>query len=165
MNKNNADIFSAKIDIIGINPFVYLPDNILHSIFVQAKKDKRHIPVKGTINNIAYKQTLVKYGGEWRLYINTSMLKNSPKRIGEIIEVSIMLDTESREVPMLIEFEKALKLNKEANLVFDKLSVSRKQEIIRNLAKLKTKEIIEKNIIRAINFLNGKESFLGRQKP
>ena len=27
------------------------------------------------------------------------------------------------------------------------------------------KESLEKNIVRAINFLNGKESFLGRQKP
>lgn len=165
MNKNRADIFLAKIDIIGINPFVYLPDNILHSIFVQAKKDKGHIPIKGTINGIPYKQTLVKYSGKWRLYINTTMLKNSPKRIGEIIEISILFDTESREVPMLIEFEKALKLNKEANFIFEKLSASRKAEIVRNLAKLKTTEILEKNIKRAINFLNGKESFLGRKKP
>lgn len=165
MNKNKADIFSARIEIIGINPFVYLPDNILNSLFIQTNKNKGHIPIKGTINGNPYKQTLVKYSGEWRLYINTTMLKNSPKRIGEIIEISILLDTESREVPMLIEFEKALKLNKEANLIFESLSASRKAEIVRNLAKLKTKEILEKNIARAINFLNGKESFLGRKKP
>ena len=93
------------------------------------------------------------------------MLKNSPKRIGEIIEISISYDTESREVPMLIEFAEALKLDKEANLIFEKLSVPKKADIVRNLAKLKTKESLEKNIARAINFLNGKESFLGRQKP
>ena len=165
MSTIKADIFLAKIEIIGINPFVYLPDTILNSLFVQANKSKGHIPIKGTINDNPYKQTLVKYSGEWRLYINTTMLKNSPKRIGEIIEISILHDTESREVPMLIEFAEALKLDKEANLIFEKLSVPRKADIIRNLAKLKTKESLEKNIARAINFLKGKESFLGRQKP
>jgi Domain of unknown function (DUF1905)/Bacteriocin-protection, YdeI or OmpD-Associated len=165
MDKIEADIFSAKLEIIGINPFVYLPDSILNSLFVQANKSKGHIPIKGTINGNPYKQTLVKYSGEWRLYINTTMLKNSPKRIGEIIEVSILFDPESREVPMPIEFAEALKLNKEANSVFEKLSASRKAEIVRNLAKLKTKASLERNITRAINFLNGKESFLGRKNP
>lgn len=121
-----------------------MPDNILNSIFIQANKNKGHIPIKGTINGNPYKQTLIKYSGEWRLYINTTMLKNSPKRIGETIEISILFDAENREVPMLIEFAEALKLNKEASLIFEKLSVSRKSEIIRNLAKLKTKESLEK---------------------
>ncbi len=121
-----------------------MPDNILNSIFIQANKNKGHIPIKGTINGNPYKQTLIKYSGEWRLYINTTMLKNSPKRIGETIEISILFDAENREVPMLIEFAEALKLNKEASLIFENLSVSRKSEIIRNLAKLKTKESLEK---------------------
>lgn len=165
MDKSNIDVFSAKIEIIGINPFVFVPDSILKSIFIQAKKDKGHIPIKGTINENPYKQTLVKYSGEWRLYINTIMLKNSPKRIGEIVEVSITFDPESREIEMPIEFKEALNSNKEANLIFEQLSNSRKQEILRNLARLKTKKSFDKNITRAINFLNGNESFLGRKKP
>ncbi len=165
MDKNEIDVFYAKIEIIGINPFVYVPENILKSIFIQANKDKGHIPIKGTINDNPYKQTLVKYIGEWRLYINTSMLKNSPKRIGEVIELTVLFDQESREIEMPNEFANALELNKEANLIFEQLSNARKQDIVRNLVKLKTKESLEKNIARAINFLNGKESFLGRQKP
>jgi len=46
MDKIKTDIFSAKIEIIGINTFVYLPDNILNSIFTQAQKNKGHIPIK-----------------------------------------------------------------------------------------------------------------------
>jgi hypothetical protein len=74
--------FQATIDIIGINPFVFIPENILKDIFKQAGKEKGPIPVKGTINAKPYKQTLVKFKGYWRLYINTTMLKNSPNRIG-----------------------------------------------------------------------------------
>ena len=92
MDINSADIFSAKIKIIGINPFVYVPEHILTKIFIEAGKDKGHIPICGMINEKEYVQTLLKYQGEWRLYINTTMLKNSPKRIGEMIEVTIKLD-------------------------------------------------------------------------
>ncbi len=65
MDKINTNIFLAKIDIIGINPFVYLPEDILNTIFINTEKSKGHIPVKGTINNNPYKQTLLKYRGEW----------------------------------------------------------------------------------------------------
>jgi hypothetical protein len=33
--------FKAIIEIIGINPFVYIPENILENIFKQAGKNKR----------------------------------------------------------------------------------------------------------------------------
>ena len=84
--------FKAEIKLIGINPFVFVPEKILSEIFKKAGKDKGHIPVCGTINGVPYTQTLVRYSGEWRLYVNTVMLKNSPKRIGETIEISIAFD-------------------------------------------------------------------------
>ncbi|WP_281323379.1 YdeI/OmpD-associated family protein [Flavobacterium aestivum] len=165
MKQHNTITFEAKIEIIGINPFVFVPDKILKSIFEQAGKDKGHIPIRGTINNHPYKQTLVKYSGEWRLYINTTMLKNSPKRIGEIISITVSFDPESRAIEMSDDFATALKANQEANLVFEQLSTSLQQEIIRYLSRLKTKETLDKNITRAINFLTGKERFIGREKP
>ena len=75
--------FKAKIDIIGINPYVLLPAKVLKSIFTQAGKDKGPISVKGTIDGHAYIQTLVKYSGHWRLYINGPMLKLSLIHISE----------------------------------------------------------------------------------
>lgn len=157
--------FKAKIEIIGVNPFVYLPKNLLLQIFEQAGKDKGYIPIKGMINNQPYKQTLVKYSGEWRLYINTSMLKNSPKRIGEVVEMTVSFDPESRAIEPPENFTKALDKNEEAKAIFNNLSASKKLEIVRYLARLKTEETRDKNIIRAINFLLGKERFVGRDKP
>jgi len=165
MNQNETTQFEAKIEIIGINPFVFIPENILQIIFRQAGKDKGFIPIKGIINDNPYRQTLVRYSGEWRLYINTIMLKNSPKRIGEIVTLSISFDPESRAIEMPNDFAKALQANPEANLVFEQLSASRKHEIVRYLAKLKTKESLDRNITKAINFLLGKEKFVGREKP
>ena len=158
-------LLNTELKILGINPFVFIPEEILSDLFNQAGKNKGHIPVKGTINGVDYKQTLVKYSSEWRLYINTSMLKDSPKRIGEVIAITIELDNESREVEIPSLFLKALKKDKNAKSVFESLPPSRSKEIVRYLANLKSQEVLEKNIIRAINFLNGKERFVGRDKP
>jgi len=157
--------FSAAIDIIGINPFVFVPDDILREIFKQAGKDKGHIPIKGTVNDKPYQQTLVKYSGAWRLYINMSMLKNSPQRIGERIEVTLCFDPESRVIAPPSDFVKALAENEQAKMVFDNLPPSRNLEIVRYLSGLKTEAAREKNIKRVIRFLLGEERFAGRDKP
>jgi hypothetical protein len=157
--------FTAQLDIIGINPFVFVPDAILAKLFAAAGKNKGHIPICGTINNVAYKQTLVKYSGHWRLYINTSMLKNSPKRIGETISVGVTIDNESRAIAAPAAFVNTLNNTPLALAVYNTLPPSRQHEINRYLARLKSDEVLEKNIVRAINFLLGKESFAGRAKP
>lgn len=154
--------FKAKIGLIGINPFVFVPTKILTQIFMQAGKDKGYIPVCGTVNKEPYIQTLVKYKGEWRLYINTSMLKNAPKRIGEEIEITIELDSSERTLTPHPQLIAALVENKKAKSVFDNLSPSRQKEIIRYISFLKSEESINKNIEKAIGFLNGKNHFLGR---
>ncbi|MCB9189933.1 MAG: YdeI/OmpD-associated family protein [Flavobacteriales bacterium] len=159
------DQFIAAIDIIGVNPFVFVPEEILSRIFIDAGKTKGHIPIYGKINDKPYTQTLVKFSGHWRLYINTSMLKNSPKRIGELISISVAYDPVSREISTPPAFLKALENNPSAASVFEKLSPSRKKEIVRYLANLKSPESLNKNILRSIEFLNGKERFVGRDKP
>lgn len=157
--------FKASIEIIGINPFVFVPPAILENLFEQAGKSKGFIPVCGTLNKKAYKQTLVKFKGEWRLYINTTMLKNSPKRIGALIELTIAYDPVSRVIPMPAKFKDALEENAEAKKTFEGLSASRQNEIVRYIARLKHEETIDKNINRAVQFLLGKEKFVGRDKP
>ena len=157
--------FKATIEIIGINPFVAVPERILKQIFIQAGKETGYIPVRGTVNDKAYKQTLVKYKGAWRLYINTTMLKKSPERIGEKIELSVEFDPVNRTIKPHPKLTNALKENTAAKKVFDSLPPSRKKEIVRYIANLKTPESIEKNIKRAIDFLTGSGRFIGRDTP
>ena len=157
--------FKARIELVGINPFVFVPGKILKELFRQSGKDKGHIPVRGSVNRKPYKQTLVKYSGYWRLYINTTILKDSPKRIGEMIDVTIRHDPEDRAVQPHPAFTTALAENKEAKDVFDGLPASRKKEIIRYISALKTPESVDKNIHRAIGFLTGNNRFVGRDKP
>ena len=155
----------AEIQIIGVNPYVLVPDKVLKNIFRQAKKDKGAIPIRGTINGSPYKKTLLKYKGDWRLYINMIMLKNSPKRIGETIEVSVEFDPIKRVIEPHPKFVMALNDNKEAEAIFDDLRPSLKREIVRYISSLKTEKSIDKNVSKAINFLLGRGRFVGRANP
>jgi hypothetical protein len=155
--------FKAIIEIIGINPYVAVPDNVLDEVFKQAGTSKSPIPIKGTVNSKAYTQTLVKYQGAWRLYINTVILENSPKRIGEPVVVTIAFDPAERTIKLHPALVKALSENKEANMVFDGLNPSLQKEIIRYISNLKTEESIRKNVQKAIDFLLGKARFVGRE--
>jgi hypothetical protein len=157
--------FSAKIFIIGINPYVLLPANILKEIFAQAGKDKGHIPVQLIINDQKFIQHLIKYAGKWRLYLNTPMRKIADATVGDIISIDIAYDVGVRITPMHPKLKSALSKNKIANDIFDSLPPSRKKEIMRYINNLKTAESVERNVKKAIDFLQGKERFIGRDNP
>lgn len=155
--------FSAHIEIIGINPFVFVPEKLLSAVCRAAGKDRGPIRVRGTINGKTYKQTLVRYRGHWRLYINTTMLKDSPKRIGEKIVVTIEFDPEERVVSMHAKLAAALRGSPVAAAAFKRLTLSRQREIIRYISFLKTEESVDRNVERAIRHLLGGDVFVGRK--
>lgn len=157
--------FSANIEIIGVNPYVLLPEEVLQSLLAQAGRHKGKIPVRGELNGLPYQQTLVKYAGAWRLYVNMVMLKDSPRRIGETVEISIELDPSDRSIPMHPKLQRALDENIAAQAKFDSLPPSRQLEIVRYINHLKSEESVDKNVARAIQFLLEKERFVGRDKP
>lgn len=157
--------FEAVLDIIGINPFVLVPEPVLISLLDAAGRSKGPIPVKGKINGVEYTQTLVRFKGTWRLYINTMMLKESPKRVGETLKITIQNDFSDRTLKPDSQLIKALQKNKQAKKVFDQLPPYLQKEIIRYIAALKTEESRAKNIEKAIGFLCGKNRFIGRDAP
>lgn len=149
--------FRSKIYVIGINPVVDPPERVLRSILAEAGKDKGPIPVRGTINGAEFSQTLVKYAGAWRLYINGIMLKDSGTALGERIEVEIEFDPRPRDVPINVELAAALKENKTAKRAFESLAPSRQKEILRYIGSLKSIDTIAKNVDRVISQLSGSD--------
>lgn len=157
-----AHRFKAVLEIIGINPFVHVPEAILTALFESAGRDKGPIPVEGSVNEKAFRQTLVRYRGAWRLYINLQMLPDSPRRVGETLDIRVSYDHADRSIAMPPALETALKLDPAAAAVFDGLPPSRRKEIVRYIAALKSEEAIARNVQRAVAFLNGNGRFVGR---
>lgn len=155
--------FTAKLEIIGINPFVFLPDKVLNEIFETSGKNKSPIPVKGTVNGKEFKQNLMKYLGEWRLYINITMLKDSPKRIGEMLKIFVEFDHSDRTISIHPDLEKAIKENPVALQNFENLIPSRRLELVRYINNLKTEASIQRNIEKIIRHLTGETDFFGKK--
>ncbi len=93
------------------------------------------------------------------------MLKDSPRRIGELIEIEILYDKSDRSIEPHHKFISALESNARARQVFEQLSPSRRKEIVRYITNLKLEESVERNVKKAIDFLLGKGRFVGRDKP
>jgi hypothetical protein len=161
LNVQSLQEFKAKIEIIGVNPYVLLPQRVLKAIFKAAGKDRGKIPVKIKIDGHAFSQTLIKYSGHWRLYLNTPMRRAAAKDVGDRAQFAVAYDPIPRTVPMPEKLQEAINQNHKAKRAFECLSPSRQKEIVRYIANLKSEEAVEKNINRAINFLSGSESFAG----
>jgi hypothetical protein len=156
--------FAAKIEIIGVNPFVFLPDKILKAIFKEAGKEKGKIPVKMKIDGHPFTQTLIKYSGEWRLYLNTPMRKAAKKEVGDVADFEIKFNSVKKVLKPHPKLALALSKNKNAKKVFDSLAPSRRLEIIRYISFLKTEESVDRNVKKAISYLENKGSFVGMKK-
>lgn len=154
--------FSAELEIIGINPFVRVPDAILQQLMQRAGKLRGPIPVRGTINKKQFTQTLVRYKGLYRLYVNTTMLKNSPQHVGEKFSFTLDFDPAERTFPMHDKLLSALKKKPVALHKFRSLTPYRQQEINRYINRLKTEESRNRNILKVVAHLLGKERFAGR---
>ncbi len=160
---NRMSEFKVALQIIDGNPFVAVPDEVLQALFAQAGKSTSPIPIRGSLNGKPYQQTLVKYKGAWRLYVNMIMLEDSPRRIDEVVEISMAHDTSDRSIKPHPKLTRALAENMEAQQIFDNLPPSLQKEIVRYIAKLKTDESVDKNVRRAIAYLMGEERFVGRE--
>ncbi len=157
--------FRAELRIIDGNPYVAVPETVLEDLFDEAGREKGPIPIRGSINGEPYQQTLVRFRGAWRLYVNMQMLSDSPRRIGEALDVEVVYDPSDRTIDPPGKFVQALQDNAEAREVFFGLSPSRQKEIIRYLSNLKTDDALDRNVDRAIRFLVGDDRFVGRDKP
>jgi hypothetical protein len=150
--------FIAEILKIGINPVIDPPEDVLNAIFAVAERSKGPIPVRGKLNGAEFVQTLVKYGGRWRLYVNGEMLKVSGLKVGDEAKVEILFDARLREVTMPKSLHVAFKNDGEARKAFTELPPSRQKEIFRYINSLRTEESIARNVERILEQLKGIET-------
>jgi Bacteriocin-protection, YdeI or OmpD-Associated/Domain of unknown function (DUF1905) len=159
--------FQALMKIHGVNP--YVP--------VSAKRAselkpgwRRPMPVLVRINEKPRDSARIKMmpigDGSFRLYLNGVIRKASGTGAVDRVEVAVCFDAKYRSGPahpMPAWFRTALKKNPAASKNWDALIPSRKKEILRYLAALKSPEARERNIVRALKVLSGKpERFMAR---
>ncbi len=128
----------------------------MEALFQDAGKRSGAIPVCGTLEGAPYVQTLVKFSGKWRFYINGPMLKASGLQNGDMAHVAIEYDARSRTVPLGVQLKEALAKDKAAKKAYDALAPHRQKEINRYLTGLKTEATLQRNIVVVVDSLAGR---------
>jgi hypothetical protein len=141
-----AEHFSARVYKLGINPCVDVPEEVS-----QAFAKRGYIPVQGSLNGTPIRATLVPMGGgRHRLFLNGEMRKRAKVSVGDLVNLDLEMDTQSRTVPMPAEFALALEKNEAARTVYEQLPPSRQKEILVYLNWIKRPETLKRNIHKII---------------
>ncbi len=158
----------SRIEIIGVNPYVLLEGEQVSSI-----KAGWHGPmpvrfqITGAESDALWRVNLMPTrGGASRLYINGVIRRATGVEAGDVVTIDVLFDDEYRKGPihpMPAWFGDGLSKNPTARRGWERLSPSRRKEILRYFARLKSTEAKERNLSKALCVLaGGRGRFMGR---
>ncbi len=150
--------FAAKIHKLGINPCVDVPGEIVSALLDEAKKRSAPVQVKGTLNGVIVEANVVKYSGNWRLYLNTQIRKDAGIEVGDTAHITLVNDPAPRMPPTPQALKAALAEDKRAKDAWRLQPSSRRKEILAYLNSLKTQEALIRNIKKVIKYLLDKNT-------
>jgi hypothetical protein len=112
------------------------------------------VPVRGTLNGAPFRSSLFRMGGDCHfMVINRKMRESAGVSGGETVPVTMERDTEERVITPPPDFARALKVNKEAQSTWDKLSYTHRREHVEHIEDAKKPETRERRIAKSIQLL------------
>ncbi len=114
---------------------------------------KARVPVKGTINGYSFSSSLLPRGnGSFIMVVNQNLRNNIGLSVGDVVDVTMELDTVEREVEVPDDLAEALSRHQSATDIFSNFSYSRQKEYvdwINDARKLETrKSRVQKAVLR-----------------
>ena len=151
--------FLAAIEIRGINPFIRVSSTRAHAIKPGWRKP---LPVLVRIDGQpekAWRVNMMPAGdGSFYLYLRGPVRKASGTTVGDRVRVEIAFDASYRNGPqhaMPRWFRQALGANPPALTNWKALIPSRRKEVLRYFASLKSADARARNLSKAIDVLSG----------
>lgn len=151
--------FAARIEIFGINPYVLVSARRAAKLQSGWRKP---MPVLVRVNGKPERPwpiNMMPIGdGSFRLYLHATVRKVSGTGVRDRVRVEVQFNSAYQngpQHPMPTWFRTALKLNPAAAKNWKALIPSRKKEILRYFAQLKSEEARERNLERALTVLSG----------
>ncbi len=114
---------------------------------------KARVPVRGTINGFPYRSSIMNMGNGQMMAVNKTLREGAKVKGGDIITVVMERDEEPRTITPPDDFLKALKANKEAKALWDKLSYTHQKEYAKAIEEAKRPETRINRIAKAIEML------------
>lgn len=154
--------FSAVIRIRGANPYILVSASRANAL---KPGWRRPLPVRVRVGGKpaeAWRINMMPVGdGTFYLYLHGSVRKASGTRVGDRVRVEVGFDPDyagGPQTPLPPWFKGALGGNPSAKRSWMALIPSRKKEIVRYFAHLKTPEARARNLARAIEALTGEKA-------
>jgi hypothetical protein len=114
---------------------------------------KARVPVCGTINGFPFRSSIMNMGDGHIMVVNKKLREGAKVKGGDIISVVMERDDAPRIVIPPDDFAKALKKNKDAKAVWDKLSFTHQREYAEAIEEAKKPETRKRRIEKAIETL------------
>ena len=109
--------------------------------------------VRVTLKKYTYRTTVAPMGGKFMIGVSAEVRERAGVKAGDQVDVDLALDTEPRSVEVPADFAKVLKREPDAKRLFEGLSYSKKQLLVRPIAVAKAPETRRRNIEKAMEIL------------
>lgn len=153
--------FRSTIKIRGVNPHVHVDAELAGRLKENWRKP---LPVLVRINGKpmqSWRINMMPAGdGSFYLYLHERVRQASGTRVGDRLTVELSFDRDYRggpAHPLPRWFSAALRSKRLAKLAWDALALSRKKEILRYFALLKSSDAKARNLKRVMTALSGEE--------
>lgn len=138
--------FETRVYKEGINYLVEADEHVSSYL-----NRKGFIPVRGIIRNHKLIGTLVpRKNSRYVLFLNQEIRKSAGIKAGDLVQILLEYDHESRELPVPLDLEDALSQNTSAKSGFYKFTASHKRELIVWINDARKVETREKRITKAL---------------
>jgi hypothetical protein len=116
---------------------------------ITALGGKKKPPVIVTVNGFTYHSTVAAYGDVYLIPLSQERRAVAGVEVGDLVEVTLELDTEPRTVEVPDDLAEALeKTGARAN--FDALAYSKRKEFVRQVESAKAQETRERRIAKIV---------------
>jgi hypothetical protein len=112
-------------------------------------------PVRVTIGNHTYRNTIAPMSGVYMIGVSAENRKAAGVAAGDVVDVTVELDTEPRVVEVPADFAAALAQDATAKTKFDSMSYSHQRQHVLAIEEAKTDETRQRRITKAIGTLRG----------
>jgi Bacteriocin-protection, YdeI or OmpD-Associated/Domain of unknown function (DUF1905) len=121
---------------------------------VEALGSGKKPAVTVTVNGYSYRNTVAVMGGKFMVGVSAEHRAGAGVKAGDMIDVSLALDTAPRVVEVPDDFAKALAKDKVAKAAYEKLSYSHKRAHVDAIVGAKAAETRARRIEKALAMLN-----------
>lgn len=114
---------------------------------------RARVPIRGTINGIAFRSSLMPMGGCHMMPVNKTLCRSAGVKPGDIVDVVMERDAEERTVEAPPELKKELAKSKAAQKRWDELAFTHKKEMANSISGAKQEETRKRRLAKVIRVL------------